>query len=318
MKIRILLLGVTADVARVLGEEAGTLDAEVDAAANLDEAIRLVADPGRRYEAIVTHAWENASGVAKTYLSPNGVPEIHLAPTSAHARGLMHAIVAVAQARAERQEMLLSMIAHDVRAPLGVALSALSEMAHPTLSPLHDDQRLLLKLATRSLVRLQKTTQNLSALARIEAGQLHVTKAMADLAALVREAAERTPRENEDVKIEIEAGSASAPVDRERFALALENVLANAVRFAKTRVRVRVLAHDGAATVAVEDDGPGLPANVTDPFDRVGAALARASKTGSGFGLAVVRGVLIAHGGEARAENIEGGGARFTLRLPSA
>jgi signal transduction histidine kinase len=314
MKIRILLMGVTDAVARVLREEGAAENVEVDLVDGPEDAQRLLADPAKRYEAMVTRAWENASGVAKTHPGP----AIHLAPAEADARGLVKAIVAAAFARAERQEMLLAMIAHDVRAPLGVALGALTEMIHPSLGPLPADQLLLLKLATRSLQRLQKTTYNLSALARIEAGRLDLNKAPVDLAALVRDLAPRVEREGEGVKVEVDATPVTAPVDRERFSLAVENVLANAVRFARSRVRVGVGPADGGAEVVVEDDGPGLPANVADPFDRVGAALARASKTGSGLGLAVVRGVLVAHGGEARCENIDGGGARFTLRVPAA
>jgi signal transduction histidine kinase len=319
MKIRILLLGVTGAVARVLCEEGAAADVEVDVAADAEAAEKLLADPARHYHAIVAQAWENASGVAKTHLARNGQTTVQIAPAESQARELVRAIAAGALARAERQEMLLAMIAHDVRAPLGVALGALSEMTHPTLGPLQEEQQLLVRLATRSLARLQKTTHNVSALARIEAGRLEVTKAPADVAALVREVAHRIEREGDhQVKVEVDGAPATAPVDRERFSLAVDNVLSNAVRFAKSRVRVRVAPHAGGVEVVVEDDGPGLPANVADPFDRVGTALARPSKTGSGLGLAVVRGVLAAHGGEARAENVEGGGARVTLRIPAA
>ena len=79
--------------------------------------------------------------------------------------------------------------------------------------------------------------------------------------------------------------------------------------------KVAVAAQTDAVEIVVEDDGPGLPANVADPFDRVGAALARASKTGSGLGLAVVRGVLVAHGGSARAES--GAVSRIALNSPA-
>jgi signal transduction histidine kinase len=233
-------------------------------------------------------------------------------------------IAATARARAERQEMLLAMVAHDVRAPIGVALGALSELGHPSLGALDAEQKALVKLASRSLQRLLRTAQNISLLARVDAGRLELSKAPADLAALVREAALRLEQAGElgEVKLELQTTSAPVHVDRERVAAALDNVLSNAARFARRRIELHVASDAGGAAVTVEDDGPGLPAGMVDPFDRVSAALASPSKTGSGFGLMVVRGILAAHGGNARAENrVDAGqvrGARFILQLPSS
>jgi signal transduction histidine kinase len=324
MKIRILLLGVTDDAARAFAEEGAGAGVSVEVAAGSEDAVRRVEDPANRFDAVVTGPWEKASVVAKTLLSRDGRLPIHVISDEAPPRGLIHALAEAARARGERQELLLAMIAHDVRAPVGVALGALSELGHPSFGALDAEQRMLVRLATRSVHRLQKTADNISILARIDAGRLEVSKARADVGALAREAALRLERDGEigDVKLALDAPSATAPVDRERFGVALENVLSNAARFARTRVEVRVRADAGGVSVVVEDDGPGLPANLSDPFDRIGIALARPSKTGSGFGLAVVRGVLVAHGGEANAENVvESGvvrGARFTLRVPSA
>src|SRR5215813_4474056 len=133
MKIRILLLGVTDVVARGLAEEGAAAGVEVDIAPSEHEAERLLADPARRYDAVVARAWENASGVAKRHLTRDGKTSLYAASDEVSARGLIHAIAAAANARGERQEMLLAMIAHDVRAPIGVALGALGELTHPTL-----------------------------------------------------------------------------------------------------------------------------------------------------------------------------------------
>jgi two-component system sensor histidine kinase MprB len=65
--------------------------------------------------------------------------------------------------------------------------------------------------------------------------------------------------------------------------------------------------------------GPGIDdADLSHVFDRFYRAASARSLPGSGLGLAIVRQVAEAHGGSVSAENAEGGGSRFSLRLPSA
>lgn len=96
------------------------------------------------------------------------------------------------------------------------------------------------------------------------------------------------------------------------------NLLDNAVKFGK-RARVRVDAADGAACVEVEDDGPGIPEEqrerVFEPFHRGERSRSRATG-GTGLGLAVVRSIARAHGGDVRLGEAHDGGLRAELRLP--
>jgi signal transduction histidine kinase len=112
--------------------------------------------------------------------------------------------------------------------------------------------------------------------------------------------------------------------DPDRLAQALRNLINNAVDHTEPStgvVRVEVeFAPDDAIRIAVLDDGPGIPPAEVDRifqrFHRTGAA--RTSEFGgAGLGLAIVRAIAEAHGGEAAAANTGiDGGARFELRLP--
>jgi PAS domain S-box-containing protein len=101
------------------------------------------------------------------------------------------------------------------------------------------------------------------------------------------------------------------------------NLLLNAARAMRSRGRIAISARpadaapespDPAIEVLVEDDGPGIPeailGRIFDPFFSTG--------DGTGLGLSISYGIIRAHGGDIRAENRAEGGARFTLRLPSA
>lgn len=96
------------------------------------------------------------------------------------------------------------------------------------------------------------------------------------------------------------------------------NLLDNAIKYGK-RARVRVIAEGDAAVVEVDDDGPGVPVaeaeRVFEPFYR--REPSRNRETGGiGLGLAVVRTIARAHGGDAELENRPGGGLTARVRLP--
>ena len=82
-------------------------------------------------------------------------------------------------------------------------------------------------------------------------------------------------------------------------------------------IEVGAHAEDGMAIVAVRDHGLGLDGEALEHvFDRFWQADPARAGSGAGLGLSIVAGIAHEHGGTATAANAEGGGARFTLRLP--
>jgi signal transduction histidine kinase len=96
------------------------------------------------------------------------------------------------------------------------------------------------------------------------------------------------------------------------------NLLDNAVKFGR-RARVRVFSEPVHAVVEIDDEGPGLPdaalEQVFEPFYRRESSRSRETG-GIGLGLAVVRSVARAHGGDVSLENRNGGGLTARVRLP--
>lgn len=126
------------------------------------------------------------------------------------------------------------------------------------------------------------------------------------------------------MRIEVDAGPADlrAAGEASLFRRALAAVLENAVKFAgRGAVRVAVGREDGAPVVAVEDEGPGIPAaereRVFEAFVRLGDERTR-REPGTGLGLALARRCMEECGGTARAAEARGGGARILLVMKEA
>jgi two-component system sensor histidine kinase KdpD len=102
----------------------------------------------------------------------------------------------------------------------------------------------------------------------------------------------------------------------------LSNLIENATKYTPpgSEIAIAVERHDNEIWIEVADRGPGIPAyalpRLFEAFYRVDGLGPR--PRGTGVGLAVVRGLVEAHGGRIWAENRPGGGARFVFTLPLA
>ncbi|HEY7607654.1 MAG TPA: HAMP domain-containing sensor histidine kinase [Alphaproteobacteria bacterium] len=125
----------------------------------------------------------------------------------------------------------------------------------------------------------------------------------------------RTPM-GERIAIDIDvAAKTMIAMDREDLTEALGNLLENAVRHARARVRVTARSAPGAVEIDVEDDGPGVPEERRAAIMERGTRLDEAGP-GGGLGLAIVKDVLEAYGGTLSLGRAELGGLRARLRVP--
>ena len=133
-------------------------------------------------------------------------------------------------------------------------------------------------------------------------------------------AAELTPVADEH-SIEVEVEPAPVVASRAELHRLAVNLIENAIRHTPpgTHVEASVARENGEVVVAVEDDGPGVPAKIAPRiFDRFVRGEGDAGG-GAGIGLAIVRAVAESHGGSAVLEPpANGSGARFVVRLPAA
>jgi two-component system, OmpR family, sensor kinase len=221
------------------------------------------------------------------------------------------------EATLDRQRAFVADASHELRTPLTSILANLELLE----SDLDGEQREMAASALRSSRRMRRLVGDLLLLARADAGR-ESTRVPVDLAAVAREAAREAGALSEAHTVSVDAPKPvvidGVPDDLHRLAANLvENALIHTPGGTPVTVSVR---RDGeAAVLEVADRGPGVPAAMRERvFERFARGGGDATPTGgSGLGLAIVRAVAAAHDGSVELADAEGGGARFTVRLPA-
>ena len=158
----------------------------------------------------------------------------------------------------------------------------------------------------------------------LESGQGTYRLRRGDLVDAVSRALEafRYRSEQEGVEIHLEAANDLPPVmiDQEAIALAVINLLDNAVKYGgQTPVELELSKRRSVVDIAVRDHGPGIPADsLRLVFDRFYRGPQSSPTRGSGIGLSLVKHIAQAHGGRAWAKNAAGGGAIVGFWIPAA
>ena len=220
---------------------------------------------------------------------------------------------------------VLGIVSHDLRNPVGTAQMA----AGLLLEDAGDGgdrrtTRKYLEMIQRSMDRAQRLINDLLDVTQIDAGRLAVEPGPERPAALVEEACDAfaASAAGAGLVLEGEAGAELPWVaaDRARVVQALGNLVANAIKFTPAGGRIVIGADEGAAgvTFRVSDTGPGIPPEqLPNLFDRFWKAR-DGDRRGAGLGLAIVRGIVAAHGSEVEVESVVGAGTTFRFTLPRA
>jgi PAS domain S-box-containing protein len=219
----------------------------------------------------------------------------------------------------EMKTTFLQAVSHDLRTPLttvlGIALTL--EQRAGGLPP--EEVADLLGRLSAGARKLDGLLADLLDLDRLARGTLTPRRQPVDVGALTRRVVEEVGVAGEHPLV-VDAPALQLAVDAPKVERMVENLVVNAGRHtaAGTTIWIHVQSHDGGVLLVVEDEGPGVPAELREqifqPF-RKGRNIADHAP-GSGIGLALVARFAELHGGRAWVQDRPGGGASFQVFLP--
>ena len=230
-----------------------------------------------------------------------------------------------AQRATRARDDVLAIVSHDLRNPLNTIhmstsflLDVLAEGG--SMAPLVPQ----LELIKRATGRGNALIQDLLDVSRIESGTLAVEASLTSAAGLLNDAVLELEPLVSAKKLRFEhewiGEDAEVPADRGRIAQVFSNLVGNAVKFTPAEGVVSVTGKRAGAKVefVVRNSGAGIaPDHIPHLFNRFWKAT-KASRTGAGLGLFIVKGIVEGHGGTVGVESSPADGTRFCFTLNGA
>ena len=215
-------------------------------------------------------------------------------------------------------------VSHELRTPLTLILAPLEQrLRRPGFS---EAERRETEIMLRNARLLYRHVTDLLDVAKLDAGRMTLAWTRLDLAHLVRAMASNfeslAAERHIDYRVVVPE-TLAGEADSEKLQRVLLNLLANAFKFTPDggAITLRLCDTDGQALLEVQDNGPGVPAELrATVFERFrqGEGDARRRHGGTGLGLAIVKDFVELHGGTVTLGEAPGGGALLSVRLPLA
>jgi len=218
-----------------------------------------------------------------------------------------------------------SSVSHELRTPITQIMLFAETIALGRLRTVAECRREA-RVITEEGRRLLDLIENVLHFARSERYELPINRQLTNVTSLIREAVSGfepvASAAGVRLRVTLEE-DVGARLDGPAVQRCVRNVLDNALKYATAggEAHIWLVLSGTRASIWIDDRGPGVPAGdrerVWQPFVRLERDLNQAVG-GSGIGLAVVRDIVVRHGGAVRVEEAPGGGARFVLELPDA
>lgn len=221
------------------------------------------------------------------------------------------------------RDELIANVSHELRTPLTSIVGALGLLEAGEARTLSPTSAKLVEIASKNAVRLSRLVDDLLDSDRLEAGRLDFEPRLVDLATVVGEAVElnRPYADRYQVSLEYVRGPRQpVQLDPDRLLQVLGNVLGNAAKFSPPHgtVQVSVRAENGHAEIQVVDQGCGMsPAFQQRLFTRFAREESTsATRTGSGLGLVIAKGIVERMSGTIAIASQEGVGTTVSISFP--
>jgi two-component system sensor histidine kinase KdpD len=235
------------------------------------------------------------------------------------------AIEDASQAEAARQSevlksALLDSLAHDIKTPLTSIKAAVTSLLGTAAATDHE----LLTIINEETDRLNQLAAEVIAMARVEAGKLHLEKRPVTVAALIEGAVAELGaiRRGRSISIQVAAGLPHVECDSELVQQVVKQLVENAFKYSPEGEPVTISAAPKGEkiVIGVADRGAGIDEDerphLFDKFFR--GRRHRFETKGTGMGLAIAKGIMEAHGERIWVESEPGHGSAFYFSLAAA
>jgi signal transduction histidine kinase len=226
----------------------------------------------------------------------------------------------------------INIAAHELRTPIQPILGLTEVLRSKIREP---QQQELLDITIRNAKRLQRLTDDILDVTKIESKSLNLNKEFFNLNDIITNAIEdiiakiaKKSHHANLIKLAYQPHDIFIEADKARITQVVSNILSNAVKFTETKINeeergiINISAErvDGQAIVSIKDTGAGIDPEI---MPRLFEKFASKSYQGTGLGLYISKSIVEAHGGKIWAENnidnkdCKGaGGATFRFSLP--
>lgn len=223
----------------------------------------------------------------------------------------------------QEKEQLVSMVGHDLRAPLTSVRAVLTMLDSGVLGELNEKGKSRVSMADSELERLIKLINDLLAVEKISSGRFEIYSRPIEIASVMHKSANavRSMAQEKSIEIDVKDCSLLAQADDERLIQVLVNFLSNAIKFSPEGSTISIEAEqvDGWVETRVRDQGRGVPQELARSiFDRFRQVDRKDELSGSGLGLSICKTIIEKHGGFVGVLPNSGGGSIFWFRVPIA
>ena len=220
----------------------------------------------------------------------------------------------------------LNITSHELRTPISAIKGYIQLILKQKLGEINEEQKKSLEVALRNANRLDHLIQDILDISRLDSGTMRFIPEPTNVKIMMEETVE-TMQSSADVKhiqinTTVEEYLPDLTIDQERIKQVIINLLNNAIKFSldNSSINVNILKEQDDILFEVQDFGRGIPKdqhdNIFDAFYQVKSSEDN-RLGGVGLGLAISRGIILAHGGRIWVESILGKGSKFTFLLPT-
>lgn len=223
-----------------------------------------------------------------------------------------------------RKSEFVATVSHELKTPLTVLNEAIALLSEGLLGPVTSEQIRILNMSLEDVHRMRRMIDDLLDLAKLESGQMEISRAETDLVALAKsigEYYEKMFREKGlDFQLEVSDEEIQAYVDADKLKQVFLNLVGNALKFTEEGfIRIEIREEEDSFVCSIKDTGPGIR---EEDMDRVFGRFQQFSQEpekqsmGSGLGLSITKGIIELHGGEIKVQSQWGKGMNLSFVLP--